>query len=205
MKILVVAATTAEISPSLRFLEQHQIDYLITGVGMVSCSYSLTKKLQSASFDLLIQVGIGGALDTSVPLGTVYQIEEDEIFEFGAEDREGFIDIEALGFGEKKFAGTPATLLPRFSTIDKVRGITVNKAHGRAESITRLRRVYPRMLVESMEGAAFFFVARCEQVAALQFRAISNYIEPRNREAWKIELAVKNLNTFLQELLLSLR
>jgi len=29
---------------------------------------------------------------------------------------------------------------------------------------------------------------------------VSNYVEKRNREAWKIGLAVKNLNTFAADL-----
>jgi futalosine hydrolase len=45
-----------------------------------------------------------------------------------------------------------------------------------------------------MEGAAVLY--SCEQtgIPCLQVRSISNYVEPRSKESWKIDLAVKNLN-----------
>ncbi|RYY32368.1 MAG: futalosine hydrolase, partial [Sphingobacteriaceae bacterium] len=55
--------------------------------------------------------------------------------------------------------------------------------------------------LESMEGAAFFYACRQMDLPCVQIRAVSNYIEKRNRDAWKIGLAVKNLNTFAGEFL----
>ncbi len=52
-----------------------------------------------------------------------------------------------------------------------------------------------------MEGAAFFYACREAQVHYVQIRAVSNYVEKRNRDAWQIGLAIKNLNTFAAELL----
>lgn len=200
MKILVVAATMEEISPSMPFLSQNDIEYLITGVGMVATSYRLTKRLQQGRVDLLLQVGIGGILDASAELGEVYRISTDEIFELGADDNGTFIPIEELGFGKRIYSEkAPANLL--FPTVQTARGITVNNVHGREERISALRKQYPSPLIESMEGAAVFFVAEQEQIDCLQFRAASNYIEPRNREAWEIGLAVENLNRFLQRLI----
>ncbi|WP_431199504.1 hypothetical protein ACRQ5D_10000 [Mucilaginibacter sp. P25] len=37
-------------------------------------------------------------------------------------------------------------------------------------------------------------------VPGMQIRAVSNYVEKRNREAWNIGLAIKNLNTFAIDL-----
>ena len=50
---------------------------------------------------------------------------------------------------------------------------------------------------ESMEGAALHYVCLMEQVPFAQVRCISNYIEPRNRKAWDIPIAVGNLNEWL--------
>jgi len=38
-------------------------------------------------------------------------------------------------------------------------------------------------------------------VPCMQIRAVSNYVEKRNRDAWQIGLAIKNLNTFASEFL----
>lgn len=203
MQILVVAATTEEIKPSLSFLKEHGIPYLTTGVGMVATTYTLTRYLQKHKIDLIIHVGIGGILDRSACLGEVYQICTDEIFELGADDNGLFIPIEELGFGKRIYAENPPAnmLLPQ---INKAKGITVNNVHGAADSIIRLQKRYKKPLIESMEGAAAFFVAEQEKIYCLQFRAISNYIEPRNRDTWEIGLAIKNLNDFLKEFLESL-
>ena len=75
--------------------------------------------------------------------------------------------------------------------------------HGNETSIDRIvERLDPQL--ESMEGAAVFYACRQAGVACLQIRSVSNYVEKRNRDAWKIGLAVKNLNTFAESLLRSL-
>jgi futalosine hydrolase len=48
-----------------------------------------------------------------------------------------------------------------------------------------------------MEGAAFFYACEEANVDGLQVRAISNYVEKRNKENWNLALAVKNLNDWL--------
>lgn len=199
MKVLVVAATLEEIKPSLTFLSEKGIEYLITGVGMVATSYSLTKRLQQSRVDLLVHVGIGGILDTSANLGEVYRIFSDDIFELGADDNGTFISIEQLGFGKRKYAERPPTSFS-LPAVRSARGITVNNVHGSHDRISTLHKHYPKTLIESMEGAATFFVAEQEEIYCLQFRAVSNYIEPRNREGWEIGLAVQNLNAFLKTL-----
>jgi len=45
-----------------------------------------------------------------------------------------------------------------------------------------------------MEGAAFFYACFMERLPCLQIRAVSNYIEDRNKDRWNIPLAIGNLN-----------
>lgn len=170
---------------------------------MLASSYELTKYLHQHKTDFILHAGIGGILDRSSRIGKVYQVHIDEIFGFGAEDNGSFIPIETLGFGKRTYTES----LPRnlkLPQISKANGITVNTVHGSRESIDYLRRHYPHSLVESMEGAAVFFVAEREGVHCIQLRAISNYIEPRNKDKWNIGLAVQNLNDVLKEFLTSL-
>jgi len=206
-RTLIVAATLQEIEPSLDGFRSGGIDVLVTGVGMPSTVYALAKKLRQERYGLIVNVGVGGILDRSEPLGEVYRVVQDEVFRFGAEDGESFIAIEELGFGRSVFAERPPNNLSdrmkaSLSAIKTVRGITVNTVHGSAESIRRLRQNRPNgNLMESMEGAGFFFVADAEQIPALQFRAASNYIEPRNRSAWELATAIGKLNGFLRDFL----
>jgi futalosine hydrolase len=48
-----------------------------------------------------------------------------------------------------------------------------------------------------MEGAAFMQICLTEKIPFAELRAISNYVEPRNRENWKMKEAIENLNTVL--------
>ncbi|SFS75171.1 futalosine hydrolase [Sphingobacterium wenxiniae] len=204
MNILVVAATESEILPSLSFLESKKADVLITGVGMVATTYALTKKLKTSSYDLIINVGIGGVLNKESQLGEVYRVVEDTIYRFGAEDGQAFLSMDNLGFGKSTFVEQ----FPQpWDTIalPTIKGLTVNTVHGNAESIEQLRLSYPSNVMESMEGAAVFYVANMEKIPVMQLRASSNYIEPRNRAAWQIGLAVANLNDCLQKVIVSLR
>ena len=79
-------------------------------------------------------------------------------------------------------------------------GITVNKVHGCAESIAKIKKKYPAD-IETMEGAAFFYVCLMEKVPFLALRGISNHVEPRDRAAWDIPLAIERVNEVLTGLL----
>ena len=84
----------------------------------------------------------------------------------------------------------------------KLRAITVNTVHGSEDEIEKIRqRLNPQ--VETMEGAAFFFACKMAQVSCIQIRAISNYVERRNKANWDIPSAVKNLNDEIVKLLSS--
>jgi futalosine hydrolase len=52
-----------------------------------------------------------------------------------------------------------------------------------------------------MEGAAVFYVAGMLDIPVIQLRTISNYVEPRNRGAWKIQEAIQVLNDLLISIL----
>lgn len=212
MKILIVAASVQELSPlkekakgirqissclsSWEFAGQW-IDVLISGVGMVATSYQLTKLLQTKKYDLIINAGIAGSFDLSVPLGSVFQLKEDVFADMGAEDKEDFLSLNDLNFGAIEYQAYGMLQL----NLPEATGATVNTVHGNALSIKAFSQ-RNNALLESMEGAAVFFVCAIEKQNVVQIRAVSNYVEERNRAAWEIPLAIKNLNNFLYELLL---
>jgi futalosine hydrolase len=201
MKLLLVAATEAEIASTLshfnltanNFIETEKFDILITGVGMVATAFALGQKL-SNKYNCVLNIGIAGSFDKTIPLGEVVNITQDTLVELGAEDHDNFITLQELGFGEHSFSSTAKLAL----TLKEVNGITVNKVHGNAQSIEKTIKLYQPQ-TESMEGAAVFYACRQLNIPVLQVRSISNYVEPRNRENWQIGLAVKNLNDWLIE------
>ncbi|RZJ82217.1 MAG: futalosine hydrolase [Flavobacterium sp.] len=195
MKLLLVAATQAEINgvfdyfnlPDEPFVQTDSFDVLITGVGMVATAFTMGK-IDSSNYNLVINLGIAGSFDRNIPLGTLVNIEQDIFAELGAEDHDKFIPINELGFGEISYTSTF-----EFANLPIVKAITVNKVHGDQASIDRIVKLFNPQ-TESMEGAAVFYACTQMNIPCLQIRAISNYVEPRNRANWEIGLAVKNLN-----------
>jgi len=207
MKILIVAATRAELSgliSSFNLQEGNMIttpefDVLITGVGMTATAFALGQHL-SPAYELVINLGIAGCYDRQVPLGTVLNIITDEFSELGAENREEFISIDELGFGKSVYQAEHNRSDEAIIRLPRVNGITVNKVHGNTESIAAVvKRLHP--ITESMEGAAVFYSCGQLGIPCLQIRSISNYVEERNRDNWKIGLAIKQLNDWAIEFL----
>lgn len=200
--ILIVAATAAEIEPlNKHFGDEKLFDVLITGVGMVATAFALGRHLSVKKYDLAVNMGIAGSFDRTIALGDVVEIESDELSELGAEDGERFIPIAQMGFGESRYTATAG--LDRYGLagqLKKASAITVNTVHGNEASIQKIAgRLKPQ--IESMEGAAFFYACQQAELAAMQIRAVSNYVEKRNRDNWQIGLAIKNLNNFAANLL----
>lgn len=203
MKILIVSATTFEVDilkTAVQTMDYHRpltIHFLVTGVGMTATAFALGRHLAQNKYDIAINLGIAGSFDKNIALGDVVEVTEDMFSELGAEDGEDFISIEQLGFGESVFNSTYS--LPESLDIKKVNAVTVNTVHGNEASIQKLNKRANAQL-ESMEGAAFFYACREVGVPCVQIRAVSNYVEKRNRDTWQIGLAIKKLNTFAVEL-----
>ena len=220
MEILLVAATPFEMMPVQDWLETHfkktaessflkndlTVSTLITGVGIAAVSWNLGGYFARKQPDLAINAGVAGALDRSLSLGDVVQVVSERFGDVGVEEADGrFTDLFELGLldaSEKPYINgllyNPAAAESRF--LPQVKGLTVSKVHGSEPSIAAIRRKYPDAQVESMEGAAFFQACLLSDLPFLEIRSISNYVEPRNREAWQLGLAIENLNRTLVEM-----
>ncbi len=221
MRILLVAATAAEILPfvnTLDIVDESQvvckryhkknirIDALVTGIGMTATAFYLGKILLT-SYDLAINAGIAGCFRREFELGAVLNVTRDQFPELGAEDHDSFLSLSELKlqhpddfpYSDNTLKNTTVINSSTVETLPKVNGITVNTVHGNALSIDAVvKRFSP--ITESMEGAAFLLACLTEKIPCVQIRAISNYMEPRNRAAWNIPLAIKNLNSKLVEI-----
>jgi futalosine hydrolase len=195
MNILVVAATALEIPRIERGARgTHEIDVLVTGVGMVATAAHCARALATSRYDLALNLGVCGSFDPELALGTVVHVTSDRLSELGAEDGEQFTPIDELGLGQTSvFINEAPPENTALNEIPRVSGITVNTVHGDEPSIAAVRaRCAPQ--VESMEGAAFAYACNLAGVRYAQVRAVSNIVERRNRDAWRLDLAIRNLN-----------
>ena len=216
MRILVVAATDAELAafdvtvlhgaeicPRMKMLEhrRHDIQLLVTGVGMVATAAWCSKILGQNSYDLVINLGVCGSFDSSRELGQVVHVTSDLIADLGAEDSNNFLSAQNLKLlDENEFPFTGGRLVnsapplgTALASLPRVDGITVNTIHGNEPSIAAAIELFHPQ-VESMEGAAFMYACLIHQVPFAQVRAVSNFVEKRNREAWNLAGAIGNLS-----------
>ncbi|MBI3490340.1 MAG: futalosine hydrolase [Acidobacteria bacterium] len=203
MRILLVSATaqeTAAIAAKRQHISGHDIDLLVTGVGMVATAARCAQAMTKERYDLALNLGVCGSFDRTLPPGTVVHVVSDRLAELGAEDDEAFLTLQQMHLlGDDEFPFTGGRLVnahpPVNATLERlpaVDGITVNTVHGNARSIaTVTKRFAPQ--VESMEGAAFMYCCLIHGLAFAQVRAVSNVVEARNRAAWKMAEAIDGL------------
>ncbi len=224
MRILLVSATPFELKACQTFLDDEfrktgpfsysgtriQIQLLLSGVGLPISAFSLGHTLAKSSFDFAIQAGVGGAYDPEIALGDVVEVISECFADLGAEEQDGTFltvhELELIGQDEFPFRQGRLWNMPEVERafLPKVHGLSVNRVHGSGTSIEATRKRYPFAQVESMEGAAFFYACLVHQLHFLQIRAISNYVEPRRRANWEMDLAIRHLNDTLIDLLTTL-
>lgn len=221
MGILIVAATQLEINPLLtRFNTRDRVpggnftyggdndkpEFLVTGVGMVATVYHLTRKLCQQKFDLVVNAGIAGSFNENFTPGMVVNVTDECTPGFGAENEKGFKSVFDLGFYHPdKHPFTKGKLRPQknlperfvnqglLSLLPVVSGMTSDTISGTAESAKKMKDL-SQADIETMEGAAFFFVCLLEKVPFVQIRAISNKVGESDKSGWNIPLAIENLN-----------
>jgi futalosine hydrolase len=190
-----------------------EINLLITGVGSISTAWALKQWISlKGKPDLAINGGIAGSYKDEFLPGDVVMPISDCFADAGIEDGDNFITLAEAGLisaNEFPYKNGIIYTDPRYSkrlngVIKTVRAITVNTATG--SEITRQKLVEKfNPDIETMEGATFFYICSLENISFLALRAISNKVERRNKNNWKIALALNNLSEKLKEVLLKLK
>ena len=215
MRFLIVAATDMEVVPLSEALgaaterlprtrafryASHDIDLLTTGVGMVATAAWCSRALAAKRYDAALNVGVCGTFDPSIALGTVVRVASDQLAELGAEDDATFktaqelklVALDEFPYTAGRLVSTSWPQCKALSALPAVDGITVNTVHGNEVSIAAVvERWHPQ--VESMEGAAFIYACLIGATPHAQIRAVSNPVERRNRSAWRLEDAIRNM------------
>jgi futalosine hydrolase len=221
LRILLVTATQAE-TDTLRIIQGMkeipegfsfgtcEINPLVTGVGLVSTAWAMTKWIASGSKpDLALNLGIAGSYSDELAPGDIVVPVSDCFADAGVDTGRNFLTLAEAGLEDPDrfpFRGGRIIAENRFVTkavelLRPVSAITVNTATGRPDSIKMiLKRYHPD--IETMEGAAFFYVCSKENIPFLAIRSISNRVGPRDKEKWNIRLALDNLSEKLKEILL---
>jgi futalosine hydrolase len=222
LKVLLVAASAKEINPitnSLHFLDRIdntfgsykyanlEIDVLVTGVGSIFTTYYLTQTLAYRSYDLVFNVGLAGSFDNYLELGYIVNVYQEQFADLGFEDKDKFFTIfekelhgqNAFPFSDGLLRNNTKFELKEIKKLINVSAVTVNKIHGDQTSIQKTVKKF-KAEIESMEGAAFFYVCMKEGLPFYEIRSISNFVETRRVDNWNIPLAIENLKTAMLDI-----
>jgi len=218
MRIAIAAATSLELDalrPAAMEAHNrtgtHQLAFWPTGVGMLHATHALTARIRGQRPDLVVQIGIGGAFDTSRhPVGSVVAILRETQADLGVMEADGWRDVFAMGFADPSappyrdgWLVNPHDSLLDICGLPHATGVTVNRVSSDPAWIGALAtRLHPDL--ESMEGAALHFVCLSESVPFLQIRGVSNVVGVRDKSAWRIREALEGARLALEKLFASI-
>lgn len=212
-KILIISATSEEIEPLFSFLENkkqlkkelfsgqlkgNQIDILIAGIGIASTVYNLTRHLLSGSYDIIINAGIAGCSDNEIKNGETVEVISEEFADFGVISGGKFISASDYSFIKDNSVFKAGRLINPVTTstsLPKVKGSTVNTIDYEKRNLS----LKTDACIETMEGAAFFYVCFNEKVPFFEFRSVSNRTGDADKKNWVIPEAIASLNSFLKQ------
>jgi len=184
----------------------HDIDILITGIGLTATTYSLTRQLHLKRPDYVIQAGVGGCFISSFSLGSVVAIKQEVIADLGVMEKgmmKSLTDLQLMKTNQfpysKGWLKNKGESLKKVN-LKKVTAVSVNEITTSAKRIGLYQQLF-NPVVESMEGAALHYVCLTEKIPFLQLRALSNYVGQRNKKKWNMKESITHLNQELVKLL----
>ncbi len=155
---------------------------------------------QGCPYRLVISAGIGGGFPDCAPIGSLVVADAIIAPDLGAETPEGFRSVDELGFGsssievDRELAGRLARALADAGQPTAVGPVlTVTTVTGSAGTAAALTERIPGAAAEAMEGYGVALAASLYGLPAIELRAISNAVGPRDRGAWRIKDALQAL------------
>lgn len=184
------------------------IDFYHSDPGIFSLSYFLTRRLQEIDYDLVINAGIGGSFNEKFIHGTVVRVKSDCFADIGVEEEGvfkdlfnmGLIDPDSFPFQAGILHENPGTFSNILSELPKAVSVTVNKITSDSESLRKVKESYCAD-IETMEGAAFFYVCIMEKKKCIQLRSVSNFVGERDKNKWDLKGSLTALGEQIKILL----
>lgn len=208
MKGLLVAATALEISPIIKKIKKHPgWQVLVTGIGGVATTYAIMQFLAKNKTDILLQAGIGGSFSKKIKPGAVVAIDKDCYGDLGVtegKNRKTIFDMELMPPNaqpyKKGFLYNPYKKILKKTGLPQVSAVTINKVTTNKTDISFYKQKLGAA-VESMEGAAFHYVALMQKIPFVQIRSISNKVGERDKAKWHMAEAITNLNIEIERII----
>ncbi len=207
--------------------DTHTTDFMLTGIGAASTAYRVTRliymaKQEGRPYDMALNIGIAGSYDIEMfPLGSIGAIETEYFGDLGFETYTGFQTLfdrkilESETFPYRGGALMQSLTMEHSQTAEiksvsecigrilettpKATGVTIQTVSGEPKKVERMRSMFTPQ-IESMEGAAFYYVCILEHLPAIELRSISNEVGERNRDKWDIPRALGILESKMEQI-----
>ena len=217
IKILLISATELEIAPLIqngaeiisdntfsKRINNTLVTFLITGIGIHSMTYTLTNHLANNSYSFIILAGIAGSYSKKYKIGDIVNVSNERFSDLGQISDNGFDTLFDMGLQDKNQFPFSDGKMENYTLINN--SVVNQLPKVKANTIQTIRSKKAQLKnsnaeIESMEGAAFFFVCMMEKQAFIQIRAISNYVGEMDKSKWNIPLAVSNLSITIMSLI----
>ena len=214
MRAVVLAATPLEAG----MLEASAASLVVTGLGAVNTAHALTRHLMTNGKPaLVVQTGVAGAyVPCGIEVGSVLMATEEMYGDVGVITPGGWLPADAIGIplveGSSSrpplfnqfpcdpalvaraaaLAGPLVARTGRFLTLAQCTGVRAlgDALHHRFNA-----------LCESMEGAAAAQICAIHDIPFLEVRGVSNLVEDRDRDAWRIREAADAAGVVVRRLL----
>lgn len=212
-KVLLVCATAQELRDYLSEIGvkpprvgevaplSDTLSLLISGAGAVSTALALAQQDLKA-YDAILGAGFAGAYTRDLDVGEAVLVSKDRFWDYGMWRGSNLVPLER--------AGLPQLIEPKggyfYATSMEVKGMKTvygNTVAHPSEGRITYGDSAPEggIAVESMEGAAFAMACQLADAKSIALRVVSNYCEPRDKAAWDMALARKQLAASITQLL----
>ncbi len=201
---LMVTATEMEMRPFRKAGGNAGHELLITGLGLVETTFSLTRRLARGTDALegIINFGVAGAYlypdGSGAEMLDICLAEEEIIGDLGICFPGNIERLTAPELGvhdrfslDKKLLNQASKALSRHN-IKYRKGVfvTVNSVSGSRQRGNMFVREFEG-LCENMEGAAVARVCAGFNLPCLELRCVSNFVEDRNTDNWQLKEACR--------------
>ncbi len=207
--IAVAHPSEAEVVEQAMSATQCRYELLVTGVGGAAMSWALQKRFSSGAVpSLVINPGIAGSYIPSLTPGMVVIPHSDCFADMGLDDNGSFLSVFSASMADPDrwpFSGGRIHCSGKWFDILRkefpvASAATVNMTSGSQPVIDRIRKAW-NPDIETMEGAWFAYACSIMHIEWLSVRAVSNIVEPRNLNNWKIPLALAELEKAMTTIL----
>ncbi|TCZ79880.1 futalosine hydrolase [Paenibacillus albiflavus] len=200
-RILIMTAVEAEREAVLRGLQaDNRFDVKLAGVGPAAAGANTAFALQNEHYGLVISAGIGGGFIGQADIGSIVISSEIIAADLGAETPDGYLSVDELGFGSSRISVDPEIINKVTAALSDAHLptiarpiLTVTTVTGSQETALELSKRVPGATAEAMEGYGVAIAAQIQGIPAIEIRAISNAVGPRDRSAWRIGEALQAL------------